>query len=135
MKCLTCNSRYFGSTHQFGKLRTSQHLSDAVSCINSSFIDGIDKNKDSFTRHMKQHHKNISQPVTVPDLRNVIESRILKSGLIHSFGTPNCSLCKHEKFTIWSYKGKMMNKRNELLSTCRHKPKLQNLKLIREEAW
>ena len=49
---------------------------------------------------MKTHFKDISTPISTPDLRKIIQSKILKSGLVHGFGSSNCTLWRFRRNVV-----------------------------------
>ena len=128
-----CGKLYVGSTQNFAKDRIGQHMGDIRKVLKGEEIlkdEGKEwRGKvclDSFTKHILSHDRSWLPEGRLPsrkDVREVTLSHVIQNCGAFMLGTDKCTICKWEKFWIWSKKN-TMNARTELFACCPHKPKL-----------
>lgn len=118
------------------KVKTSAD-DDGVNYIGlteNTFKDRLYKHKNSFKDEKKRKSTELSKHIwSLKDKKTKqfsIEWSIIDKAAAYSNGSKRCDLCLTEKFNIIFQKYPLLNKRNELLSNCRHVNKylLQNFK-------
>ena len=120
MTCKMCpkGSIYVGSTARSLKTRTTEHL-----YLLRKFLKFGSKS-DSFVSHMSSHFTTIDE-APMETLRSVVDFDLVTSLRNNSrAGTDKCGLCAAERYSILVriMRGEeIMNCRDELLFSCRHK--------------
>ena len=128
-----CGKLYIGSTQNFAKERIGAHMGDIRKVLKGEELlrkegkDWLGKCAlDTFTKHLLSHDRSWLPQDRLPsrkDIREVTSAKVIQYCGAFMLGTEKCTICKWEKFWIWS-KRNNMNARTELFSRCPHKPKL-----------
>ena len=125
---LVTQKDYLGHTQQQMKKRGTQHLGQTNKQIRTG------KHYDSFSDHFARVFQNFHNPSNRLMLTCIQFTKVWQGNPItcsKTFGTPRCQLCNREKLYIFNtYRkapDKLINHRDELTSTCRHKPLFHRL--------
>ena len=132
--CLEQNVIFYSKTiprNQF----TNKNDTHYIGLTESSFKERLYKHKNSFKYENKQNTTEFSNFIWDQKSKNIdvsFEWIILDKAKPYSPGSRNCMLCLTEKCYILFSGLNLLNKRNELVSNCRHQNKyfLSNYKNI-----
>ena len=118
-------------------MKTNNEDTDGVNYIGlteSTFKDRLYKHRNSFQDEKGRRSTELSKHIWNLKDKNTaqysIEWSIIDKAAAYKNGSKRCELCLAEKFNIIYQKYPLLNKRNELLSNCRHVNKhlLKNFK-------
>ena len=114
-------AKYIGLTENSFKTRWNQH--------NFTFRHEDKANSTELSKHIWSLQKQDIQPI--------LSWEIIDHARPFANGGKTCNLCLTEKFHIINSKQKLLNKRPELISTCRHVNKhlLKNIKSVPPDTW
>ena len=132
-ECLTENVIYMAKVSN----NKNNEEKNYIVLTERSFKDRLYKHRNSLRYRTKANATELSKYIWDLRDRNIedvnIEWSILDKASTHRNGSKTCNLCLTEKFyIIFHNKENLLNKRSEILSTCRHRNKflLSNVKEI-----
>ena len=122
-KCLTQSIVYQATVKNIEKGTQETYVGLTEGPYKTRYLNHISSFRNVKTKHATELSKHIWS-LKEANTRYAIEWRIVKRCKAYSSATKICNLCLHEKFVIM-YQPKLstLNKRNELISTCRHRKK------------
>ena len=130
-ECLTENVIYMAKVSN----NKNNEEKNYIGLTERSFKDRLYKHRNSLRYRTKANATELSKYIWDLRDKNIedvnIEWSILDKGSTHRNGSKTCNLCLTEKFyIIFHNKENLLNKRSEILSTCRHRNKflLSNVK-------
>ena len=132
--CLQQNVMYCSKVI-LGNQYTNKNHPHNIGLTESSFKDRLYKHKSSLKYENKPNATELSNFIWDQKSKNIdvsLEWSILNKAKPYSPGSRNCMLCLTEKYHILFSGLNLLNKRNELISKCRHENKyyLSNYKSV-----
>ena len=122
-KCLTESIVYQATVKHVEKGTEETYVGLTEGPFKTRYFNHISSFPNVKTKHATELSKHIWS-LKEDNTRYAIVWKIMKKCKAYSSGSKLCNLCLHEKFVIM-YQPKLssLNKRNELISTCRHRKK------------
>ena len=122
-KCLTKSIVYQATVKNIDKNTEETYVGLTEGTFKTRYLNHTSSFRNEKTKNATELSKHI-WPLKESNARYSIKWKIIKKCQPYSSKTKKCNLCLHEKFVIICHpKLSSLNKRNELISTCRHRKK------------